>query len=391
MIYVLHARKDQLASVFLSNIAEIIMCMSKKWIPLLPVRQYYDTDDRETEHGEFKDHALFLALRKLFARATNNTNADSWMAQTIDKAALGAVMSARKDVVTTFRETLRHALLRSLDDSFDLTKRRHVVAIHVRMGDVSHLLYDQTAFSAKSQKYIKVLDNLRSRDVEKTDIWGLKQPYDQGQQIYDWGQCAMSKNQIRSVIKDALKQFPGMHIEIITHKITDEMRELAALSPLVTIKADEPEMKSIYRLATAKHLFLANSYMGFLGGILSDKDFTTVFYPPNMMYAFFGLGSKYDQSNWLPMSTNQQKSAAPASSRQHTSSVSRTPNNERTVLRTSSRRMLSPTRAPLWMLSKTKLPNKNHQHTQVAHRHRGQSLPADPRYTAEPEVDSPYP
>jgi hypothetical protein len=87
MLYVLNAREDQLASVFLSNIAEIVMCMNMKWIPLLPIKQNYDNSDRS--QGEKKDHPLFVALRQLFQRANYTTPADFLGARTIPIAAVG--------------------------------------------------------------------------------------------------------------------------------------------------------------------------------------------------------------------------------------------------------------------------------------------------------------
>jgi hypothetical protein len=218
--------------------------------------------------------------------------------RTITAAALSAVVYAKRDVVTSFRGMLRGALLSSLESEHDFTKVRNVIAIHVRFGDVHSYLYDIDAFLKKSEILSKNLNHINSyqdiKILESSDILSA----------YDWGQCAMSSDQIRLIVKHALATYPDLKIEIITHKSHKVLDEIAKDFPLVKILANESEMQSIYRLATAKHLYLANSYMGFLGGLLSNES-STVYYPPNLMYAAFGLGSKYDTSNWIPMLTQE--------------------------------------------------------------------------------------
>lgn len=97
---------------------------------------------------------------------------------------------------------------------------------------------------------------------------------------------------------------PSNRIEIVIANVDDELtnlvNELKATLPIdLQTFGGETEIESLARMASAEKLYICNSYMGLLAGMLADPSHTTVHYPPNAMFAFFGLhASCFDISSW---------------------------------------------------------------------------------------------
>ena len=105
----------------------------------------------------------------------------------------------------------------------------------------------------------------------------------------------MNETQLREVLDEA--KVHGIDIHIVTHK-SDKQLSRIAKEYNATIFANETEVDSISRMVNCQILYIANSYMGFLAGLLRRD--SNVHYPRNAMFAIFGLGSNYDTSGWIP-------------------------------------------------------------------------------------------
>ena len=115
VVYVFNARKNQLASVFLSNIAELVLCAQNDWMPLLPALQNFDTTDRSTE--EAKDHPLCLVLGEIVTRIDDGCDVDFEVYKKRSAAALVAIYSCRQDVASSLQQHFLPAILTKLSDS----------------------------------------------------------------------------------------------------------------------------------------------------------------------------------------------------------------------------------------------------------------------------------
>jgi hypothetical protein len=114
--------------------------------------------------------------------------------------------------------------------------------------------------------------------------------------------CELTISQLTRLVDSAVLLHPTLPVEIVTHKQDDDLDRLVSWysehGVTVVVRAGESELDSLVRMATAQFLYISNSYMGFLSGLLSCGE--QVYYPPNLMFGVFGLGSKYDASGWRP-------------------------------------------------------------------------------------------
>jgi hypothetical protein len=270
--------------------------------------QVYDTleqNDPANERQDPPNHILYRALGKLFPHADespgihHDTPANS---RTIASAAMHCVTLMGMDVISLFRIRLRKPIINNMDpeSQAQIKERRNgVTAIHVRKGDVSAFLFDGSTFRPRFEKVVKALhyyciNPLRYDEAYNQDM--LKE--------YDWAQAAYSSMDIANTIRLAHLEKPSNRIEIVIAHVDEELQALVnglkeSLSVDIAAYGGESEMQSLARMASAENLYICNSYMGLLAGMLADPSHTTVHYPPNAMFAFFGLHcSCVDISSW---------------------------------------------------------------------------------------------
>jgi hypothetical protein len=115
-----------------------------------------------------------------------------------------------------------------------------------------------------------------------------------------WGQTAMTIAQVEGVLQQAIHENPGLHIDVVTQSSTPELDMLARRLPHVRVRAGESPETSLARMLHSDALYIANSYMGFLAGLLRppSPNQSRVYYPRNAMFAIFGLGGEKDHSGW---------------------------------------------------------------------------------------------
>lgn len=173
-----------------------------------------------------------------------------------------------------------------------ITTKRDVVTVHVRKGDVSAYLYDPVSFTERHQAVADFLDDYDRRLWEfESSSYGLLKDY-------DWGQSAMSPGHIDKLIALIRDAHPHQVIEVVCQKTDLELQEIVRGHRDVVIWAEESEMESLARMASSDVIYIANSFMGLLAGMLAPA--ATVRYPPNAMHAVFGLGSWCDRTEWAP-------------------------------------------------------------------------------------------
>jgi hypothetical protein len=296
MPYVLTARKDQLASCWLHNVCEVLFCMHREIEVLLNPYQYYENVPSLRDEPI---SPLYLPFTKEYDRAKDRWGMDSnW--RTIADAASSVVIAYSMDVISAYREMLMDYFEPHLGEALNPNSlsapSKDSVCVHVRLGDVSHLSY----LDSFKDCYAHVVDFFNGElDYRRTlseclghdDVYGNCRSGD----AWYWGQTSMNETQLRDVLDNA--KLHGMDIHIVTHKSDMQLLRIAKQYK-ATIFANETEVQSISRMVNCRILYIANSYMGFLAGLLRRN--SNVHYPRNAMFAIFGLGSVYDTSGWIP-------------------------------------------------------------------------------------------
>lgn len=214
-------------------------------------------------------------------------------------------MSGKSDVVSSFRLMLREAFLKLLEPPLDFKTTRQVIAIHVRKGDVTSVEYHPEEYAKTANE---VSAHINSLMQSPSSMLQFDQTLTRLLSEHSWGQSAVSQTSLIEVIAQARQLFPDLPIEIVTHKSDPELKELER-DPKIKIYAGELEIASLHRLASAKCMFIANSYMGFLAGMLSSS--SKIYYPQNAMYSVFGLGTKLDKSGWKCIELKSARSKSP--------------------------------------------------------------------------------
>jgi hypothetical protein len=301
-ILVLTARGDQLASCWIHNVCEVLYCEYDGITPLLNPHQPYENEP--SSRGE-PTSPLYTPFTKLFERAQEDEYGTEENWRIIHEAAARVVLSHRGDVVSVYRDVLYERFRTHLDCVYEnakVSESRDAVCVHVRLGDVEHLTYSKdfgecagevvSFFDwAKRAKDIRLLSYYLGRTGEIPDL--SCRP---AENTWNWGQTSVDLNQLKAVMQ--LAERSGSPIHIITHKANDLLKSVAAEFG-ARVFDGESEIESVARMVICKELYIANSYMGFVAGVLRGSG--DVYYPRNAMFAVFGLGSKHDASGWHPM------------------------------------------------------------------------------------------
>jgi hypothetical protein len=237
---------------------------------------------------------------------------------TIDEVALAAVIGTNSDVVTGFSWFLRASFgsleKMHLTDHLLPKLKRPICCIHVRFGDVEALSYRPDDFLKCYQATVNYINTqrdasqdagmlkqfLRSKDNElchnktkESDPWS-------------WGQVSMIDEHIRSVVNQVSRHLGPKYIyHFVTQKTNPILKRIVEdykhKGIEIEIKDDETPEISLERMVSSEALVIANSYMGFLAGMIGARH-RKVFFPPNAMFAIFGLGSQRDRSGWQALS-----------------------------------------------------------------------------------------
>lgn len=327
--YCLHSRKDQLASCFLHNISEVLYCMNAT-PPLEPVYTSQHTFLNVARGPNEGVSPLYIPFIQAYgfvpwetvqkhrnARAPNLSIKREW--NKIDESGIAAVISTRSDVVTSYASEMPSNFRNAENMGFQYDPAYgDVCCIHARYGDVANDIYQPTTFDKCSKRITGIINAYKDLEDFKGDYSKVRDTLRQcrDENGYGWGQCSMTIKDIGAIVDEAKRNNPDCRtIQIITHQpnsaLVDMCKEKSTPSCNVEVRAGEDVEISIARMIWSKDLYIANSYIGFLAGLLrsayakntdaEDKRKKRVHYPPNAMFAIFGLGSKYDQSGWTPM------------------------------------------------------------------------------------------
>ena len=94
------------------------------------------------------------------------------------------------------------------------------MSIHVREGGISSFFYDPEKFTARFKILVDLIHNYRDPLLHLP--YAVKGFLDE----WDWGQNAMTIEDIIHIVDTARNSYPGMTIEIVTHKVDDELKSL---------------------------------------------------------------------------------------------------------------------------------------------------------------------
>ena len=286
--YVLHSRNDQVGSCLVSSLAELAYCRASGFKALMPASQRFD--NLPGEGGVPIAFPVYRALAEVVPRHQHERNV-AFGFRTIQEAGAALVGSAKADLVSAYDRFVRGSLAGKL-----ATQPGHYIGMHVRLGDVQHAWAADWSYD-KTFKYIAHwMSDLAVNPVDMDAYVGYQNELASvrfGRR--PWGQAPMETE----IIVATLRSVRALHGDLpaVIVGMVPEGHDLRKALPDARFVCGS-EWEDMLLLSGAKVACLAHSYLGFVGALFSDPEYTHVYYPMNGMYSCLGLGTRVDRSGW---------------------------------------------------------------------------------------------
>lgn len=313
----LRPRKDQLGSVFLDNLSQLQVASAISPTPRVSVgsRHPYLTTHRidpNSHKEEPKSYLMWPLISYGLTQSQQEKQELEWAGRppvTILQTAFRGVVMSNQDIVSWAR---KHGIPRWYDAedmqlgfgplSSGAGKRGEAYLI-VRQGDVSGTSYD-SAYMKAFDRGAHVLNGVKDNDVALS-AWFHSDGIKQLEEDSSWGQASYTPEQIIKLVKFAVNvcRSANLRFRIAPQGSLSEqvMLTLHQYGVETLDTSDLDQTLRHYRFAKA--LFLSNSYLGFAASVIS-KENPIVYYPKNLMFSWFGIGTKFDTSGYLPYPDN---------------------------------------------------------------------------------------
>lgn len=309
----LRPRKDQLGSVFLDNLSQLQIASAISPTPRVSVGPHHpyltiNRIDSYSHKEEPKSYLMWPLLGFGSTQPQQETQELEWAGRppaTMFQTAFRGVVMSNRDIASWARE---HGIPRWYD-SEDMQSRfgplslggdqRREAYLIVRQGDVSGTSYDGSYIEA-FDRGVRVLNGVKDDGVA-LNAWFHSDGVKQLEEDSSWGQASYTPDQIIKLVEFAVDVCLRANLRFriapqgsLSHEVTQTL-EHYGVETLDTSDLDQ----TLRHYRFAKALFLSNSYLGFAAAVI-NKENASVYYPKNSMFAWFGIGTKFDTSGYKP-------------------------------------------------------------------------------------------